>query len=125
MELLCSIEGVSVRLDDILIKGSMREENDKTLRLVLSKLQSTGLKLKLGKCPIGVPSATYLGYKFNKQGIHRTKDKVKVISEAPVPTNTTQLRAGLYRGGGGVVEGSNDPPKKISEFHIFCDYPFH
>ena len=73
----------------------MREEHDKTLRLVLSKLQSAGLKLKLGKCHIGVPSVTYLGYKLDKQGIHPSEDKVKAISEAPAPTNTTQLRAYL------------------------------
>ena len=62
---------------------------------LLSKLQSAGLKLKLGKCHIGVPSVTYLGYKLDKQGIHPTEDKVKAISEAPTPTNTTQLRAYL------------------------------
>ena len=94
-ELLHGIEGVRVYLDDILIKGSTREEHDKTLRLVLSKPQSTVLKLKLGKCHIGVPSVTYLGYKLDKQGIHPTEDKVKAISEAPAPTNTTQLRAYL------------------------------
>ena len=94
-ELLHGIEGVRVHLDDILIKGSTREEHDKTLRLVLSKLQSAGLKLKLVKCHIGVPSVTYLGYKLDKQGIHPTEDKVKAISEAPAPTNTTQLRAYL------------------------------
>ena len=94
-ELLHGIEGVRVYLDDILIKGSTREEHDKTLRLVLSKLQSAGLKLKLGKCHIGVPSVTDLGCKLDKQGIHPTEDKVKAISEAPAPTNTTQLRAYL------------------------------
>ena len=94
-ELLHDIEGVSVYLDDILVKGSTKEEHDKTLRLVLSKLQSAGLKLKLDKCHIGVPSVTYLGYKLDKEGIHPTEDKVKAISEAPAPTNITQLRAYL------------------------------
>ena len=46
-ELLHGIEGVSVYLDDILVKGSTREEHDKTLRLVLSKLQSAGLDAEL------------------------------------------------------------------------------
>ena len=62
---------------------------------ILSKLQLAGLKLKLGKCHIGVPSVTYLGYKLDKQDIHPTEDKVKAISEAPAPTNITQLRAYL------------------------------
>ena len=53
------------------------------------------MKLKLGKCHIGDASITYLGYKLDKQSIHPTKDKVKAISEAPAPTNTTQLRAYL------------------------------
>ena len=53
------------------------------------------MKLKLGKCHIGVASVTYLGYKTDKQGIHPAEDKVKAIFEAPALTNTAQLRAYL------------------------------
>ena len=51
--------------------------------------------MKLEKCEIGVSSVTYLGFKLDKYGIHPTDEKIKAISEAPAPTNVTQLRAYL------------------------------
>ena len=94
-ELFSGVEGVSIYLDDILIKGATIREHDNTLKLVLSKLQSAGLKLKLEKCHIGVPSVTYLGFRLDAEGIHPTKEKVQAISDAPAPTDLTQLRAYL------------------------------
>ena len=94
-ELLRDIPGVFCYLDDILVTGSSKEEHDKSLRLVLLSLQSAGLKLRLEKCSIGVSSVTYLGYLIDGEGIHPTEEKVKAITEAPEPTNTTQLRAYL------------------------------
>ena len=93
--LLKDILGVFCYLDDILVTGSTEEEHNERLRKVLATLQSAGLKLSIEKCSIGVPYVTYLGYLIDDQGIHPTKEKVQAISEAPAPTNVTQLRAYL------------------------------
>ena len=58
-------------------------------------LQSEGLRLSIEKCSIGVPHVPYLGFLIDKEGIHPTQEKVQAISEAPAPTNVTQLRAYL------------------------------
>ena len=94
-ELLRDMPGVLCYLDDILIAGSTEEEHNQRLRKVLEALQSAGLKLSLAKCSFGVPYVSYLGFLIDKQGIHPTQEKVQAISEAPAPTNVTQLRAYL------------------------------
>ena len=94
-ELLRGIPGVFCYLDDILITASSIEQHNKIIKLVLSKLQDAGLKLKLAKCHIGVPSVSYLGHVIDKEGVHPTEEKLKAIVEAPAPTNITQLRAYL------------------------------
>ena len=93
--LLRDIPGVFLYLDDILISGATEVEHMGRLRLVLSALQTAGLRLSIEKCTIGVTSVTYLGYRIDKEGLHPTDDKIKAIKEAPVPTNITQLRAFL------------------------------
>ena len=94
-QLLKDIPGVFLYLDDILIAGANEVEHRDRVRQVLSKLQEAGLKLSIKKCTIGVPSVTYLGYMIDKEGIHPTKEKVRAITEAPAPTNVSQLRAFL------------------------------
>ena len=90
-----NMPGVLCYLDDILIAGSTEEEHNQRLRKVLEALQSAGLKLSIAKCSFGVPYVSYLGFLIDKHGIHPTQEKVQAISEAPAPTNVTQLRAYL------------------------------
>ena len=94
-QLLKDIPGVFLYLDDILVKGSNKREHLENLRQVLTKLQAAGLKLSIEKCCFGVPSVAYLGYVIDREGIHPTQDKVRAITEAPAPTNVSQLRAFL------------------------------
>ena len=90
--LLKEIPGVFCYLDDILITGATETEHNERLRKVLAMLQSVGLRLSVEKCSIGVPHVSYLGFLIDKEGIHPTQEKVQAISEAPAPTNVTQLR---------------------------------
>ena len=41
------------------------------------------------------PSVAYLGHGINKQGIYPTEEKTKAITEAPAPTNISELRSYL------------------------------
>ena len=41
------------------------------------------------------PSIEYLGHVIDSTGLHPTKAKVKVITEAPVPKNVAELRSFL------------------------------
>uniref|UniRef100_H3A251 Gypsy retrotransposon integrase-like protein 1 n=1 Tax=Latimeria chalumnae TaxID=7897 RepID=H3A251_LATCH len=93
--LLQEIPLVVVRIDDILITGKDDAEHLKNLEAVLQKLSTTGLRLQLDKCCFLIPEVVYLGYKINEQGVHPVADKVTAIQQAPVPRNSTQLRAYL------------------------------
>ena len=93
--LLKSIPGVAVFLDDILVTGSNRAEHDARLCEVLGKLQEAGLKLHPTKCEIAVLSVQYLGYSIDATGLKPTPEKVDAIMNAPEPTDVTQLRSYL------------------------------
>ena len=82
-------------IDDIVVAGSSEEDHLKTLEGVLSKLGEAGLMLKRSKCVFMVPSVEYLGHHISSEGIHPTEDKKRVIMEAPVPQNVSQLRSFL------------------------------
>ena len=94
-QLLKDIPGVLCYLDDILVSGSNANEHDNRLKLVFSKLQDAGLKLKSTKCTIGTTQVNYLGFCIDSTGIHPTEDKLLAIKNAPEPSNVTQLQSYL------------------------------
>ena len=93
--ILRGIPKVVVYLDDILITGANDEEHLKNLSEVLSRMQQAGLRLKKEKCEFMSMSVVYLGHRIDAQGLHPTRDKVEAIQQAPIPQNSTELRAYL------------------------------
>lgn len=92
---LAGIDGISVYLDDIIISGASKKEHAERLEQVLSRLDSTGLRLKKEKCKFAVSEATFLGHKIDASGVHTTADKVQAILDAPEPTGKPELQAFL------------------------------
>ncbi|KAL0160115.1 hypothetical protein M9458_043840, partial [Cirrhinus mrigala] len=86
---------VAVYLDDILVAGVTEEEHLQTLDVVLTRLQDAGLRLKRNKCEFLQKEVRYLGHLVDAQGLHPLKDKVQAVTEAPCPTNVTELKAYL------------------------------
>lgn len=93
--LLQGIPRVIVYLDDILITGASQEEHMANLKLVLTRLQEAGLRLRKDKCEFMVPTVKYLGHIIDATGLHPAVDKVKAIQNAPAPQNTSELKAYL------------------------------
>ena len=93
--LLQSIDNVCVYLDDILVTGPSQEAHLKNLDLVLTRLETAGVKLKQQKCAFLLPEVEYLGHKITKYGLQPTAEKIRAIKEAPVPENLTQLKSFL------------------------------
>ena len=92
--LLRDIPCVFLYLYDILISRTIEVEHMKHLRLVLSILQTAGLKLSIDKCTISVTSIAYLGNWIDKEGLHPTDEKTKAIKKAPVPSGKDSLGLG-------------------------------
>ena len=94
---LAGIPNVHVRVDDILVTGKDDDEHMKNLRSVLVALREAGLTVKLSKCAFMQDSVVYCGYIISQEGVHPMASIVKDVTNAPVPTNVTELRAFLGR----------------------------
>ena len=94
-QVLQGIPMIVCRVDDILISGENDQEHLDHLDEVLTRLESTGLRLKLSKCQFMQPTVEYLGYRIDAQGLHAVEKKVEAIRNAPAPENQQQLRSFL------------------------------
>lgn len=92
---LAGVPGTLCMLDDILITGKTRAEHLERLHQVLLKLQDAGLVLQKEKCVFFKDEVNYLGYVIDKNGLHKSPEKIKAMLEAPVPTNINQLQSFL------------------------------
>ena len=93
--LLQGLSGVCLYLDDILITGKTDQEHLNNLSVVLQRLAMAGMKLKPEKCSFMMTEVEYLGHKISAKGLQPTTQKVRAITEAPRPTNVTQLKSFL------------------------------
>ena len=82
-----------VYLDDIVTFSKTVEEHLERLDAVFSRLRQAGLKLKPEKCKFFQKSVTFLGHEISDQGIGTCQEKIKAVSEWPVPTNIREVRA--------------------------------
>ena len=94
-QLLSDIEGTCIFLDDILITGPTKTIHLERLKLVLSRLQDAGLRLKREKCEFFKSSVEYLGFIIDKNGLHKSNQKIKAILDAQCPKNVSELKSFL------------------------------
>ncbi|XP_061190068.1 uncharacterized protein K02A2.6-like [Saccostrea echinata] len=93
--ILQGLNGVQCILDDMVITGRNDAEHLENLRHVLQRLEEYNLRANKSKCQFFQDQIEYCGHLIDKQGLHKTKDKIKAVLDTPEPTNTTQLRAFL------------------------------
>jgi len=91
-----------VYLDDIIVFSRTVEEHLERLVRVLGRLRSAGLKLKPEKCSLLQRSVSFLGHVVSGDGIATDPEKIKTVTEWPVPTSVKEVRsflglAGYYR----------------------------
>ena len=89
------IKGEACYLDDIVVTGCSEQDHLSHLRLVMEKLNTAGLCLKLEKCHFFQESVTYLSHVLDKTGIHPNPDKIKVITAMLCPQNQEELQSFL------------------------------
>ena len=93
--MLKSIPGVGVYLDDVLISGSTEQEHLDRLNRVLALMAERGFRVAKEKCAFHQCEMSYLGHMIDKNGLHPLKNKVEAIANAPAPTNTTEHKSFL------------------------------
>lgn len=93
--ILKGLVNVQAYIDDVLIWAKNDDELKERLLLVLDRLLEYNVKVNTEKCCWFVEKVRYLGHEISEAGIAPNPDKVKAIVDAPIPENTTQLKAFL------------------------------
>lgn len=83
---------VVVYLDDLVIYSQSKEEHEKHLELVLTKLRENDLFAKPSKCIIGAETVEFCGHKVGQGKLKTCRSKTQLIEEWPVPTNVHEVR---------------------------------
>ena len=74
-------------VDDILVYSRTRKEHREHVRLVLDRLQKTGLQVDIKKCEFEVERTRFLGIIVSGSGIKIDPDKIEAILNWPIPRN--------------------------------------
>ena len=82
-----------VYLDDVIVFSSTMNEHFDRLRVVLSRLKGAGLKLKPSKCHLLQKHVAFLGHIVSEGGVSTDPEKIRAVTEWPVPTHLREVRA--------------------------------
>lgn len=93
--ILGKIPGVSLFLDDIRITGPSDEIHMQRLERVLQLLAKANIRINESKCEFFKDNIDYCGYRINKNGLHKTTEKIQAIDQMPRPKNVMELRSFL------------------------------
>ena len=94
-QVLQGIPGTQCYLDDIIVTGVDDATHLANLQAVLSRLQEYGLRANKDKCEFFKDSIEFCGHTIDKQGLHKSQDKIDAVLRAPKPDNVSQLRSFL------------------------------
>ena len=83
-------------LDDIIVvtRGS-RQEHEKKLFNVLSKLEKAGNRASKRKSEVSLKQTKWLGHEIDESGIKPNEEKVEAIQKLKSPNNTKELKSFL------------------------------
>ncbi|CAA9995134.1 unnamed protein product [Nesidiocoris tenuis] len=81
--------------DDVIITGKDDHEHLQNLEKVLQVCKENDLHLNLSKCKFFQKSVTFLGYKVDAAGVHKTEDKVNAVLKANTPSSVTDVKSFL------------------------------
>ncbi|XP_063775437.1 uncharacterized protein K02A2.6-like [Pseudophryne corroboree] len=93
------IPGTQCYLDDIIVTGKDDVDHLNNFEKVLTRLQEYGLRVNKDKCAFFQESISYCGHVIDREGLHKSNDKIEAVLQAPQPQSVSQLRSylGLVR----------------------------
>ena len=86
------VTDVHIIADDMLITSKIEAEHDATLRKVLERARSQGMKFNKAKIQLKMPEVFYMGTHISKEGIRPSKPKIKAIVQIPEPVDKDGVR---------------------------------
>ena len=81
--------------DDILIGGKNMEEHNRTLEMVSQRALDYGITFNLGKCQFGMDELEFYGYRFTKDGLKPSPDKIRAVKDCNPPESIEAVRSFL------------------------------
>lgn len=84
-----------IYIDDIIIYSRTFEEHLTHLEEVFLRLRQANVKLKSSKCFFARDHVEYLGHIVSRDGIRPNPDKIRAVTEFPIPKNTKGVRSFL------------------------------
>lgn len=94
-EILSGIEGIWIYMDDILITSSNQKAHDASLKEVISRLNSHGVKLNAQKCCFNKREVKFLGFMLSEKGHSPTHDRIETIMNFRKPETVSEVRSFL------------------------------
>lgn len=88
---LLGCPGTVAFIDDIVITGKDHEEHLKNIESVLERLSKAGFKVNRSKCEFFKNKISYLGFVIDANGLHKSNEKVRAITEMPNPNDKTEI----------------------------------
>ncbi|XP_060782844.1 uncharacterized protein K02A2.6 [Neoarius graeffei] len=92
-QVLQGIPGTQCYSDDIIVTGQDDSSHLANLEAVLSRLAECGLRANKDKCEFFKDSIECCGHRIDRDGLHKSQDKIDAVLKAPKPTNVSQLRS--------------------------------
>lgn len=86
---------LSLYLDDIVIFSSTFDQHLERLEMVLSRLQTHHLKVKLKKCHFFQTEVGYLGHVISAAGVSTDPEKIRAVAEWSRHNSVKELRSFL------------------------------
>lgn len=95
-------QSVIVFVDDILVVSKSLDEHLEHLNTIFDKFRKANLVLNESKCEFMKSSMKFLGHIISADGVRTDPEKIRSITEFPIPTNVKGIRAflgltGYYR----------------------------
>jgi hypothetical protein len=94
-DMLGDLPFCAVYLDDILVFSKSKDEHIAHVRTVLERLEQNQFYVKLSKCDFFKPEVKYLGHIVSDTGIKPDPDKIKLVTDWPVPKTVRDVRSFL------------------------------
>ena len=79
-------------MDDILVYAKDKAEHDARLKMVLDRLQESGVTLNSSKFEFAKTQLQYLGQVIDAEGVKKDLKKVKAIVEMKEPEEVAEVR---------------------------------
>ena len=82
-------------IDDVIVGGEDEEDHDRNLKRFKEVASKYNLTLNMKKCLYGLREITYLGYSISNGSLSPDPDRIKPLTEMPVPNDPSSLKRAL------------------------------